>query len=147
VTPGQPAGDVANLGLIRPPLVYFGSIGLGLAAPAVDLRLHLPQSRGGVPDRDRVGVNYLGRIVELAPTAQLFSRPSHPYTRMLLDAVPDLAMSGKPRTRSPAKCPIRSPRRPAVPSIRAVRTPTSAAGASGRRSSITWRATRWRNEG
>jgi peptide/nickel transport system ATP-binding protein len=41
---------------------------------------------------------YCGRIVELAPAAQLFSRPRHPYTRMLLDAVPDLAMSGKPRT-------------------------------------------------
>jgi peptide/nickel transport system ATP-binding protein len=46
---------------------------------------------------DRVGVMYLGRIVELASTAQLFSRPRHPYTRMLLEAVPDLAMSGKPR--------------------------------------------------
>jgi peptide/nickel transport system ATP-binding protein len=47
---------------------------------------------------DRVGVMYLGRIVELGGAAQLFSRPRHPYTRMLLDAVPDLAMSGKPRT-------------------------------------------------
>ena len=47
---------------------------------------------------DRVGVMYCGRIVEFAPAAQLFTRPRHPYTRMLLDAVPDLAMSGKPRT-------------------------------------------------
>jgi peptide/nickel transport system ATP-binding protein len=47
---------------------------------------------------DRVGVMYLGRVVELAPAAQLFARPRHPYTRMLLDAVPDLGMSGKPRT-------------------------------------------------
>jgi peptide/nickel transport system ATP-binding protein len=47
---------------------------------------------------DRVGVMYLGRVVEMAPVAQLFSRPRHPYTRMLLDAVPDLAMSGKSRT-------------------------------------------------
>jgi peptide/nickel transport system ATP-binding protein len=47
---------------------------------------------------DRVGVMYLGRIVELARAADLFARPRHPYTRMLLDAVPDLAMSGKART-------------------------------------------------
>jgi len=47
---------------------------------------------------DRVGVMYLGRIVELASSSSLFARPRHPYTRMLLDAVPDLQMSGKPRT-------------------------------------------------
>jgi peptide/nickel transport system ATP-binding protein len=47
---------------------------------------------------DRVGVMYLGRIVELADAAALFGRPRHPYTRMLLDAVPDLGMTGKPRT-------------------------------------------------
>jgi len=47
---------------------------------------------------DRVGVMYLGRIVELADKATLFATPQHPYTRMLLDAIPDLAMSGKSRT-------------------------------------------------
>ncbi len=46
----------------------------------------------------RVGVMYLGRLVELAATEELFARPRHPYTRMLLDAVPDLAMSGRART-------------------------------------------------
>ena len=45
----------------------------------------------------RIGVMYLGRVVELAKTDDLFRTPRHPYTRMLLDAVPDLAMSGRPR--------------------------------------------------
>jgi peptide/nickel transport system ATP-binding protein len=44
-----------------------------------------------------IGVMYLGRIVELAPAQQLFEQPRHPYTRMLIDALPDLAMSGRPR--------------------------------------------------
>jgi peptide/nickel transport system ATP-binding protein len=47
---------------------------------------------------DRIGVMYLGRIVELAPGETLFARPRHPYTRMLLDAIPDLEMTGRART-------------------------------------------------
>jgi peptide/nickel transport system ATP-binding protein len=47
---------------------------------------------------DRVGVMYLGRMVEFADAAQLFAAPRHPYTRMLMDAIPDLEMSGKSRT-------------------------------------------------
>ncbi len=47
---------------------------------------------------NRIGVMYLGRLVELAEAATLFSQPRHPYTRMLLDALPDLEMSGRPRT-------------------------------------------------
>ena len=45
----------------------------------------------------RIGVMYLGRIVEMAPSAELFAAPRHPYTRLLLDALPDLAMTGRPR--------------------------------------------------
>ncbi|MFN3672261.1 MAG: ABC transporter ATP-binding protein [Bosea sp. (in: a-proteobacteria)] len=45
----------------------------------------------------RIGVMYLGRLVEVADGKTLFSSPQHPYTRMLLDAVPDLAMVGKQR--------------------------------------------------
>jgi peptide/nickel transport system ATP-binding protein len=47
---------------------------------------------------DQVGVMYLGRLVELADKAVLFSQPRHPYTRMLLDAIPDISMSGRART-------------------------------------------------
>ncbi len=47
---------------------------------------------------DKVGVMYLGRLVEWAETGTLFGRPLHPYTRMLLDAIPDLDMSGRSRT-------------------------------------------------
>jgi len=47
---------------------------------------------------DRVGVMYLGRIVELADKRDIFAVPRHPYTRMLLDAIPDIAMSGRART-------------------------------------------------
>ena len=47
---------------------------------------------------DRVGVMYLGRVVELSAKRAMFATPQHPYSRMLLDAVPDLAMTGKSRT-------------------------------------------------
>jgi peptide/nickel transport system ATP-binding protein len=38
----------------------------------------------------RVGVMYFGRLVELAPTTAFFGGPRHPYSRMLLDSLPDL---------------------------------------------------------
>jgi peptide/nickel transport system ATP-binding protein len=45
----------------------------------------------------RIGVMHLGRLVEIAAADALFRAPRHPYTRMLLDAVPDLNMSGRQR--------------------------------------------------
>ncbi|MDE2334234.1 MAG: ATP-binding cassette domain-containing protein [Rhodospirillales bacterium] len=47
---------------------------------------------------DRLGVMYLGRIVEIGPAEAIFSKPQHPYTRLLLEAIPDLEMVGRART-------------------------------------------------
>jgi peptide/nickel transport system ATP-binding protein len=46
---------------------------------------------------DVVGVMYLGRLVEKAPAKALFARPRHPYSRLLLDTIPDLDMTGRER--------------------------------------------------
>ena len=47
---------------------------------------------------DQVGVMYLGRLVELAPKHELFDNPRHPYTRLLLDAIPKMHDTGRART-------------------------------------------------
>ena len=47
---------------------------------------------------DQVGVMYLGRLVELADKHTLFDTPRHPYTVMLLDAIPKMHDTGKART-------------------------------------------------
>jgi oligopeptide/dipeptide ABC transporter ATP-binding protein len=71
---------------------------------------------------DRVAVMYAGEIVEIAPTAQLFERPTHPYTQGLLRSVPTAkrvsqlhVIPGRPPdlTLRPAGCPF-APRCPQV---------------------------------
>ena len=47
---------------------------------------------------DQVGVMYLGRLVELADKHTLFGNPQHPYTKMLLDAIPKMHDTGRART-------------------------------------------------
>lgn len=47
---------------------------------------------------DRLGVMYLGRIVEQGPAEAIFRTPRHPYTRLLLEAIPDISSVGRRRT-------------------------------------------------
>lgn len=83
---------------------------------------------------DRVAVMYLGRIVEIGPTEEVLTRPKHPYTRALLDVVPEEGGIGRPPltgeppdpTRIPGGCRFH-PRCPALASGEA-----AAAGVDGR---------------
>lgn len=64
---------------------------------------------------DRVGVMYLGKLAEVADTAELFRNPLHPYTRMLLSAIPVVSedeerlkptwVAARGETPSPARVP------------------------------------------
>ena len=45
---------------------------------------------------DRVAIMYLGRIVELGPTEEIFAGPRHPYARALLDSAPRISRDGAP---------------------------------------------------
>jgi oligopeptide/dipeptide ABC transporter ATP-binding protein len=54
---------------------------------------------------NRIGVLYLGRLVEVADGKKLFADPGHPYSRMLMDAVPDLTLSGRWRRRVEGEIP------------------------------------------
>ncbi|HVA09460.1 MAG TPA: ABC transporter ATP-binding protein [Acidimicrobiales bacterium] len=44
---------------------------------------------------DTIGVMYLGKLVELGPSHEVYSRPAHPYTQALLDAVPSATITSR----------------------------------------------------
>ncbi|MFN3278752.1 MAG: ABC transporter ATP-binding protein [Paracoccus hibiscisoli] len=52
-----------------------------------------------------IGVLYLGRLAEVGEAEALFATPQHPYTRMLLDAVPDIEMTGRRRKKVEGEIP------------------------------------------
>jgi len=102
-------------------------LGLALLFITHDLRLvrHIAH---------RTAVMYLGRIVETGPTEALFATPRHPYTRALIEAVPQVVPGARPRDAAvqgelpsailpPAgcpfhpRCPIAEPRCATVPPV------------------------------
>ena len=70
---------------------------------------------------DRVAVMYLGRIVEVGPTKKVLTQPRHPYTRALLDVVPEAGgierplLSGEPP--DPTKIPLGCRFHPRCPAL------------------------------
>jgi peptide/nickel transport system ATP-binding protein len=92
---------------------------------------------------DRVVVLYLGRVVEEGPTAEVFARPRHPYTRSLIDAAPVLHPDAPPPgpppageppspTQVPPGCAFQTRCPHALPACR-VGAPPPLLGASGHR--------------
>ena len=61
---------------------------------------------------DRVAVMYLGRIVEIGETSRIYAEPAHPYTRGLLDSVPELNLDGGEVTFHPIRGELPSPLSP-----------------------------------
>jgi len=59
---------------------------------------------------DKVAIMYLGKIVEMAPTAEIFGQAQHPYTQALLAEVPDVGR--RKRVFTPIKGEIPSPLNP-----------------------------------
>ena len=83
---------------------------------------------------DRIGVMYLGKIVELGSGDDIYSRPAHPYTQALIDAIPEPDPAVEQRkNRVPIRGDLPSPRNP--PSGAAFAPAARARRISARRSS------------
>ncbi|WP_062205079.1 oligopeptide/dipeptide ABC transporter ATP-binding protein [Aureimonas sp. AU12] len=109
---------IARALVTRPKLVIadeaVSALDLSVQAQVLNLILDLRERDGvaflfithnlGVVDAicDRVGVMYLGRLVETGPANAVFDRPFHPYTRLLLEAEPRIEDAGAPLPRRAA---------------------------------------------
>src|SRR3954449_2594072 len=70
---------------------------------------------------DRVAVMYLGRLCEVGPSEQLFARPAHPYTTLLIEAIP----MPDPDVRPAETIPVGEPPSPIAPLPAAVSAPAA----------------------
>ena len=61
---------------------------------------------------DRVAVMYLGKVVEIGPTEEIFEDPQHPYTKALLESVPRADTAERDRTVETIRGDVPSPRNP-----------------------------------
>ena len=97
----------------------------------------------------RVAVMYLGRIVEVADTAEIFSNPRHPYTRALIDSIPRMSadsftdhVRGRRRAAEPHQRAVWLPFPPALPASpstgAARKTPASRRSAPGTPARACW---------
>ncbi|MGE0847044.1 MAG: oligopeptide/dipeptide ABC transporter ATP-binding protein, partial [Flavobacteriaceae bacterium] len=89
---------------------------------------------------DAIGIMYLGRLVEYGPAAEIFADPRHPYTRLLLETIPDLEMRRRDRAPISGEVPnpidpppgcVFNPRCPLARDICRSERPEMAKGSSG----------------
>ncbi|KGN37309.1 hypothetical protein [Knoellia subterranea] len=83
--------DAANRVHVLRILEEFKAAGIALVFVSHDLG-----SVAGIPDR--IAVLYRGELVEVGPTRQVLTEPTHPYTRLLLHSAPTLRAGAADRT-------------------------------------------------